>query len=61
MYSFLVCQKRLPDVIKSVYAWTEASMQAEDLSVHKGGEGKVVKQVGEVPARCCNAECNYEN
>ena len=29
----------LPDVIKSVYAWTEASMEAEDLSIHKGGQG----------------------
>merc|ERR1719234_972014 len=37
-----------PDVIKSVYAWTESSMKTEDLTIHKGSQGKVVKQVSEV-------------
>ena len=35
----LFVNKKLPDVIKSVYARTEASMQAEYLSVHKGSQG----------------------
>ena len=37
-----------PDMIQSVNAGTEASVQAEDLSVHEGRERQVVKQVGEV-------------
>ena len=41
--------KKLPDVVKSVYAGTEAAVQAEDLAIHKGGQGKVVEQVGEIP------------
>ena len=50
----------LPDVIKSVYAWTEATMQAEDLSVHKGSQGKVVKEVSEVPAMQFNEDKRNE-
>lgn len=36
------------DVIESIDARRETSMQAEDLVVDEGGEGKVVEEVGKV-------------
>jgi len=36
------------DVIKGIDAGGETSVEAEDLVVDKGGEGEVVKEVGEV-------------
>ena len=38
---------RAPDVVKSVNAWTETTMQGKDLVVNQGGQGEVVKQVSE--------------
>ena len=38
---------RAPDVVKSVNAWTETTMQGKDLVVNQGGQGEVVKQVRE--------------
>ena len=40
-------------MVKSVYAGTEAAVQAEDLAVHQRGQRQVVEQVGEVPADLC--------
>ena len=37
-----------PDVVQSVDAGRETSVETEDLTVHQGGEGKVIKQVGEI-------------
>ena len=37
-----------PDVVQGVDARRESSVKTEDLSVHQGGEGEVVKQIGEV-------------
>jgi hypothetical protein len=36
------------NVIESVDAWGETSVEAEDLVVDKGSEGEVVEKVGEV-------------
>lgn len=36
------------DIIESINTRRKASVQAEDLVVDEGGEGKVVEQVGEV-------------
>ena len=37
-----------PDVIQGVDAGTESAVEAEDLSVDQGGQGKVVEKVREV-------------
>jgi len=37
-----------PDVVQGVDARRESSVKTEDLSVHQGGEGEVVKQIGEI-------------
>jgi hypothetical protein len=36
------------DVVKSVDAWGETSVEAEDLVVDKGSEGEVIEEVGKV-------------
>ena len=36
------------DVVKGVYAWRQATMQAKYLTIHKGGQGKVIEQVSEI-------------
>ena len=36
------------DVVEGVDAGRQATVQAEDLVVDQGGEGKIVEQVGEV-------------
>lgn len=36
------------DVVESVDAWRETSVETEDLIVDKGGKGEVVEEVGEV-------------
>jgi hypothetical protein len=36
------------DVVKSVDAWGEASVEAEDLVVDKGSEGEVIEKVCEI-------------
>ena len=35
-------------MVQSVDAGRETSVETEDLAVHQGGEGKVIKQVGEI-------------
>ena len=37
-----------PDVVQSVDAGRETSVETEDLTIHQGGERKVIKQVGKI-------------
>ena len=37
-----------PDVVEGVYRGGQAAVQAEDLTVHKGCQWEIIKQVGEV-------------
>ncbi len=47
MWHFLDTVKS-SDVVKCVYAWRETSVEAEDLVVDKGSEGKVVEKICEI-------------
>lgn len=54
MGNFLYAVQR-PDIIESIDAWGETSVEAEDLVVDKGSEGKVVEKIGEVFPYVCIA------
>ena len=47
MWDFLYAVE-CSDVVEGIDAWRETPMEAEDLVVDKGSEGKVVEKVGEV-------------
>ena len=47
MWNFLYAVE-CSDVIESIDAWGETSVEAEDLVVDKGSKGEVVEKIGEV-------------
>ena len=39
---------KLPDLIQSVNAWGETSVETEDLAFYNSGEGKIVEKLSKV-------------
>lgn len=54
MRNFLNAVKS-PDIVKSINAGRETSMEAENLVVDEGGQREVIEQVGEVLPHVCIA------